>query len=144
MATFGRDCPTERPDIGGRGGVFVPNGALVEEKLALLKNGAGCVGFGNIDGSLMIYFEANKFDDSSLHKWEDKCFKAYERMVKRAPTVNKMSAEPDQFTQVGIIEGTEILVKDWAALREWLESSRVPDAMPESEHIVMTAPHLRG
>src|SRR5687768_13789564 len=67
MATtvFGMDTPMERPSAGERAGVFVPSMDASETVKAAMKNGSGMCGFGNLDGSVMIYFENNKFNDSS-------------------------------------------------------------------------------
>ena len=135
MSTFGRDTPLDRPNPGGRSAVFVPSSQADEELIAPLKNGAGMVGFGNRDGSLTIYYESNKFNDSSLHSWENKVFKAYERMVKLSPTVNKLTCDADNFFQVGFMEGSEILVREMDALRRWLERSNALDTMPAAAEI---------
>jgi hypothetical protein len=135
MATFGRDTPLDRPNPGGRAAVFVPADGADETVTGPLKNGAGLVGFGNRDGSVTVYFESNKFNDSSLFKWEHKTFKAYDRMVKLAPTVNKLTTDAEQLVQVGFIESQEILVRDMEALARWLARSGVPDTMPDSPNI---------
>ena len=136
MATFGRDTPMDRPNPGGRAAVFVPSVAADEATIELVRSGSGQVGFGNTDGTLTVYFESNKFDDSSLFKWENKVFKAYDRMVKRSPTVNKLSCDADQFEQVGFVEGSEILVRNMEALQRWLKRSKALDSMPEKPEII--------
>jgi hypothetical protein len=135
MGTYGRDTPGERPSPGGRGAIFVTAEGAEEPVTEVVKNGAGVVGFGNTDGSVTIYFEANKFNDSSLHKWENKVFKAYDRMVKQSPTVNKVTADADNFIQVGIIEGTEILVRNMEKLHAWLKRQGAEETKPETEEI---------
>jgi hypothetical protein len=135
MATFGRDTPMERPNPGGRAAVFV---ALADADQAVadqLRNGSGMVGFGNLDGSVTVYFENNKFDDSALHKWESKVFKAYDRMVKRSPTVNKLTCDAASLEQVGFIEGPEILVRNMEALADWLRRTDALDSMPDNHEI---------
>ncbi len=135
MGTYGRDTPPDRPSPGGRGAVFVTAEAAEEPVTDVVKNGAGIVGFGNADGSVTIYFEANKFNDSSLHKWENKVFKSYDRMVKQSPTVNKVTADADNFIQIGIIEGTEILVRNMEKLQSWLQRQGAADTMPDGPEI---------
>ncbi len=135
MTTFGRDTPMNRPNPGGRAAVFVARADADEVVLSALKNGSGMVGFGNPDGSVMVYFENNKFNDSSLHAWQNKIFKAYDRMVKGSPTVNKLSCDAGNLEQVGFIEGTEILVRDMAALADWLARTHAVDSMPEGPEI---------
>ncbi|WP_147373969.1 hypothetical protein, partial [Massilia cavernae] len=112
MATtvFGMDTPMERPSAGGRAGVFVPGPDANEAVRMAMKNGSGLCGFGNLDGTVMIYFENNKFNDSALAMWKDKVFKAYDRMVNLAPTVNKLNCDAASLQQVGFIKGREILV----------------------------------
>jgi hypothetical protein len=113
MSTFGRDTPLDRPNPGGRAAVFVPRIDAEEAVADLLKNGSGMAGFGNRDGSVTVYFENNKFNDSSLHSWQNKVFKAYDRMVKGSPTVNKLTCDAANLEQIGFIEGPEILVRTW-------------------------------
>ncbi|MFP5394122.1 MAG: hypothetical protein ACLGI6_21705 [Gammaproteobacteria bacterium] len=136
LNTFGRDTPMERPDPGGRAAVFTPNADADAAVLEKVKNGSGMCGFGNPDGTVTVYFENNRFGDSSLFKWESKVFKSYDRMVKRSPTVNKMTCDAGSLTQVGFVEGPEILVRDMDTLAAWLQRSGAPDSMPEAPEIV--------
>lgn len=135
METFGRDTPMERPDAGGRAAVFVPTADADESIRDMLRNGSGMAGFGNPDGTVTVYFENNKFNDSSLFKWESKLFKAYDRMVKRSPTVNKLTCDAANLEQVGFIEGPEVLVRNMDALAAWLKRSNAIDSMPEAATI---------
>jgi hypothetical protein len=135
MATFGRDTPMERPNPGGRAAVFVPHPEADEAVSSVLNNGSGMAGFGNPDGSVTVYFENNKFKDPGLHKWESKVFKAYDRMVKRSPTVNKLSCDAGNLIQVGFIEGPEILVRNMDMLAAWLQRSNAADSMPQAPEI---------
>lgn len=135
MSTFGRDTPMDRPNPGGRAAVFVPRTDAEETVAEVLKNGSGMVGFGNTDGSVTVYFENNKFNDSSLHAWQNKCFKAYDRMVKGSPTVNKLSCDAGNLEQVGFIEGQEILVRNMPSLLEWLQRSGAADSAPAGPEI---------
>ncbi|MEJ7806415.1 MAG: hypothetical protein WKG03_10910 [Telluria sp.] len=135
MTTFGRDTPMDRPNPGGRAAVFVPHPEADEVVAVALKNGSGMVGFGNTDGSVTVYFENNKFNDSALHAWQNKIFKAYDRMVKGSPTVNKLTCDAANLTQVGFIEGPEILVRDMAGLSAWLERSNAIDSAPAGPEI---------
>ena len=125
----------ERPNPGGRAAVFVPSPEADETVLGALRNGSGMAGFGNPDGTVTVYFENNKFNDSSLYKWESKLFKAYDRMVKRAPTVNKLTCDAGNLAQVGFIEGQEVLVRDMDALAGWLKRCNALDTMPEGADI---------
>ena len=135
MATFGRDTPMDRPNPGGRAAVFVPNAEADEAVTGVLKNGSGMVGFGNQDGSVTVYFENNKFNDSSLHMWEHKVFKAYDRMVKRSPTVNKLTCDAANLNQIGFIEGPEILVRNMDHLIAWLQKWDIADSAPAGPNI---------
>jgi hypothetical protein len=135
MSTYGRDTPTERPSPGGRAAVFVPREDADEAVKEAFKNGSGMAGYGNQDGSVMVYFENNRFSDPALHSWQNKVFKAYDRMVKGAPTVNKISCDAANLDQVGYIEGTEILVTDMAQLTDWLKRSNAIDSAPEGPEI---------
>lgn len=135
MVTFGKDTPLDRPSPGGRAAVFVPHNDADETVKELLKNGSGMVGFGNPDGTVTVYFENNKFNDSALFSWQNKCFKAYERMVKSAPTVNKVTADAGNFVQCGLIEGMEILVTEMEQLHKWLKKCNAMDTAPESANI---------
>jgi hypothetical protein len=135
MAMFGSDTPMERPDAGGRAALFVPNPAAEEAVAQAFNNGSGMVGFGNMDGTVTVYFENNRFGEGGLHKWENKVFKAYGRMVERLPTVNKLSCDAANLVQVGFIEGQEILVRDMDKLAEWLKKCDAFDSMPDAPQI---------
>jgi len=135
MSLFGKDTPMERPHPGGRAAVFVPAKEGKAEVLALFSNGSGMVGFANHDGSLTVYFENNRFNDSALHAWQNKVFKAYDRMVNGAPTVNKVTCDAAYVDQVGFIEGPEILVRDMPLLTDWLAHCHVEDSAPASADI---------
>jgi hypothetical protein len=125
----------DRPNPGGRAAVFVPQSDAEEAVREVLKNGSGMVGFGNPDGSVTVYFENNKFNDSALFKWESKVFKAYDRMVKRSPTVNKLTCDAGNLEQVGFIEGPEILVRNMDSLAKWLQRTNAMDSMPAAPEI---------
>jgi hypothetical protein len=135
MSTFGRDTPMDRPSPGGRAAVFVPVADAEEAVATALKNGSGMAGFGNTDGSVTVYFENNKFNDSALHAWQNKVFKAYDRMVKGSPTVNKLTCDAANLIQVGFIEGPEILVRDMPALSDWLKRTNALDSAPAGPEI---------
>ena len=135
VQTFGKDTPMERPDAGGRAAVFVPKPGADASVMEHLRNGSGMVGFGNPDGTVTVYYENNKFNDSSLHPWQDKVFKAYDRMVKRSPTVNKLTCDVANLEQVGFIEGVEILVRNMDSLGAWLKRSGAADTMPAGPEI---------
>jgi hypothetical protein len=135
MLTFGRDTPMDRPHPGGRAAVFVPRPDAEEFVREALKNGSGMVGFGNPDGTVTVYFENNRFGDSSLFRWEHKVFKAYDRMVKGSPTVNKLTCDGGNLQQVGFIEGPEILVRNMDSLHEWLQRTNALDSAPEGPEI---------
>lgn len=135
MVTFGRDTPMDRPNPGGRAAVFVPQPDAEEAVAELLKNGSGMVGFGNPDGSVTVYFENNKFNDPGLFKWQSKVFKAYDRMVKRSPTVNKLTCDAANLEQVGFIEGPEILVRNMPSLANWLQRTNALESAPEGPEI---------
>lgn len=135
MSTFGRDTPMDRPNPGGRAAVFVPAADGEPAVLESFKKGSGMVGFGNHDGSVTVYFENNKFNDSSLHSWQNKVFKSYDRMVKGAPTVNKITCDASNLEQVGFVEGHEILVREMEVLTAWLVRSGAADSAPEGPNI---------
>jgi propanediol dehydratase large subunit len=135
MATFGQDTPMDRPNPGGRAALFVPSTEADEAVASKLNNGSGMVGFGNSDGTVTVYFENNRFRDPGLHKWENKVFKSYGRMVERAPTVNKLTCPAGNLVQIGFIEGQEILVREMDALEQWLRKCDTLDSMPEAASI---------
>lgn len=131
ISTLGKDTPVGRPDIDGKAGVFVPTAEFDIANSATIKLGAGIVAFGNPDGTLTVYFEANRFDDSSLHRWEHKARKAYDRMVMGAPTVSKTKLDAKLLEQVGIIDGMGINLKNPEGLQRWLEQSNALDTAPD-------------
>lgn len=143
MLMFGKDVPIHRPGPNERAAVFVPHNEADQAVRDLLRNGAGMVGFGNPDGTITVYFENNKFNDSALHRWQDKCFKSYDRMTKGAPTVNKVTGDAGNFVQIGLIEGYEILITEMTQLRRWLERCGVLDSGPEETQIYAGPPEKR-
>ena len=132
----GADVPHGRPDLDGKAGVFVPSAEFDLKNSTTLKRGAAIVGFANDDGSLTIYYEANRFDDSSLHKWEHKALKAYERMIARAPTVSKTRLAAAQVEHIGIIDGDGISLKHPDSLRRWLAWSDAADTAPAQDIVL--------
>ncbi len=135
MSVFERDTPMERPGPNGRAAVFVPRADGEDAVISLFKNGSGLVGFGNPDGSLMIYYENNRFNDSGLDRWQSKVFKAYDRLVNGSPTVNKVTCDALNVTQVGFVEGAEIQVRNMEALTAWLVRCNAQASAPESANI---------
>ena len=135
MSTFGKDTPIDRPGPGGRAALFVPIVDAEETVKLAFKNGSGMAGYGNQDGSVMVYFENNKFNDSALHSWQNKVFKAYGRMVQGSPTVNKLACDAANLIQIGFIQGTEILITDMAPLTDWLTRTNTLDSAPEGHEI---------
>jgi hypothetical protein len=134
--SYGKDTPIGRPDLDGRAGVFVPSAEFDLDNTSTIRRGAGIVGFGNPDGTLTVYFEANRFDESALHRWEHKARKAYDRMVMAAPTVSKAKIEAKFLEQVGIIDGMGISVKQPEALQRWLTLSNALDTAPETSTVL--------
>lgn len=132
---FGMDVPMERPDAGGRAAVFVPKAGADDAVRESLRNGSGMCGFANLDGTVMIYFENNKFNDPGLAKWESKVFKAYDRLVNLAPTVNKLTCSAGSVEQVGVVKGHEILVTEMDLLKQWLKRSNAEDSAPDGPEI---------
>ncbi|MYN08962.1 hypothetical protein [Pseudoduganella aquatica] len=133
VSTYSKDTPVGHPDVDGRAGVFVPTEEFDLANTTTIRKGAGIVGFGNPDGSLTVYFEANRFDETSLHKWENKARKAYDRMVMRAPTVSKTKIDARMLEQVGIIDGLGISIKQPERLQQWLALSNALDTAPEGQ-----------
>jgi hypothetical protein len=130
LSTYSKDTPVGLPVVGGRAGVFVPTELFDLANSTTIRKGAGIVGFGNPDGSLTVYFEANRFDESSLHKWENKTRKAYDRMVMVAPTVSKAKIDAKYLEMVGYIDGAGITLKEPERLHQWLEQSGALDTAP--------------
>ncbi len=136
LSTYSKDTPVGRPDIDGRAAVFVPTADFDLDNTSTIRKGAGIVGFGNPDGSLTVYFEANRFDESALHKWEHKTRKAYDRMVMGAPTVSKAKMDARLLEQVGYIDGVGITLRQPERLQEWLSISNALDTAPEGPVVV--------
>lgn len=133
ISTYSKDTPVGRPDIDGRAGVFVPSAQFDRQNSATIKQSAGIVGLGNPDGSLTVYYEANRFDESSLHSREHKTRKAYDRMVADAPTVSKVRIGAQFLDQVGLIDGRGINLKNLDGLRFWFEQSGLLDTAPHGD-----------
>lgn len=136
ISTYSKDTPVGRPNIDGRAGVFVPTEHFDVGNSTTIRKGAGIVGFGNPDGSLMVYFEANRFDESGLHKWENKTRKAYDRMVMAAPTVSKAKIDAKMLEYIGYIDGQGITLRQPEKLTAWLEQANALDTAPESATVV--------
>ncbi|XLZ72772.1 hypothetical protein ABT364_12615 [Massilia sp. SR12] len=130
LTTYSKDTPVGLPSVGGRAGVFVPTEQFDIPNSTTIRHGAGIVGFGNPDGTLTIYYEANRFDDSSLHKWENKARKAYDRMVMVAPTVSKAKLNAKYLEFVGYIDGSGITLKEPERVTDWLTQSNALDTAP--------------
>ncbi len=135
FTTYSKDTPVERPGLDGRAGVFVPTEAFDLAGSSTIRKGAGIVGFGNPDGSLTVYFEANRFDETSLHKWENKIRKAYDRLVMVAPTVSKGKMDAASLELIGYIDGAGITIKQPESLTHWLTISNALDTAPEGTQI---------
>jgi hypothetical protein len=130
ISTYSKDTPVGRPNIDGRAAVFVPT-EFFDSGANAIRKGSGIVGFGNPDGSLMVYFEGNRFDESALHKWENKARKAYDRMVMAAPTVSKAKIDAKMLEQIGYIDGTGITLRLPEKLTAWLEQANAMDTAPD-------------
>ncbi len=129
---FGKDTPMGCPEVNDRAGVYVP--AVGHEKeVAAIKNGAGVVGYGNNDGTLTIYYESNRFDDSKLYPWLAKARLAYERMVHHKPTTYHQTVAPDKFEQVGMLDGSSLILTRPESLQRWLAYCNVSDTAPAKE-----------
>ena len=131
FSTYSKDTPTERPGLDGRAGVFVPSEGM-DLGGGPIRKGAGIVGYGNPDGTLTVYFEANRFEETSLHKWENKVRKAYDRLVMVAPTVSKAKMNASTLELVGYIDGSGIQLKQPDSVTTWLTFSDALDTAPES------------
>jgi hypothetical protein len=130
VSTYSKDTPIGRPDTDGRAAVFVPSETFDAGTNAAIRMGSGIVGFGNPDGTLTVYFEGNRFDETSLHKWENKARKAYDRMVMGAPTVSKAKINASMLEQIGTIDGMGIHLKQPDRLEQWLTRANALDTAP--------------
>lgn len=138
---LGQDLPLGRPDAdSSRSALFVPSQSIKEELLLTIRKGAAVVGFGNHDRTLTIYFESNRFNDPALASWAQKARKAYDRLAENLPTVSKMVCDPENFEQVGYINGKSINVRRMPSLLRWLEYSDALDSAPAEEVVLWTPP----
>lgn len=135
MGTSGLELPRVRPDSNGRAALFVPSLSVKEDVLVTVRTGAAIVGFSEPDGSLVVYFESNRFHDPALQKWEHKARKAYERLTDNVPTVSKMAIDADNFEQVGYIDGKGITIQRMEIVQRWLTLSGVAATAPEAASI---------
>jgi hypothetical protein len=127
---FGKDTPMGCPDVNERAGVFVPAAGHEKELPPNIKNGAGIVGYGNNDGTLMIYFESNRFDESKLQTWLSKVRLSYDRMVQHAPTTSHVTIVPDAMEQIGLIDGSGIEITKPESLNRWLAYCHAQSSAP--------------
>ncbi len=133
--TFDKATPMARPHAHGQAGLFVPIPGFEGELPATLKNGAAIVGFGNPNGTLTIYFESNRFNDSSLHRWEDKAQLAFRRMVDHLPTTSKGVAQPSQMEQVGLMDADGFRLTRFDSLKRYLARNDASDTAPSGEEL---------
>ncbi len=132
---FDKATPMGRPHRQGQAALFVPIPGFESDLPSTLKNGAAIVGFGNPNGTLTIYFESNRFNDSSLHKWEDKAQAAFHRMIEHLPTTSKSVVPPSQMEQVGIMEADGLRLTRADSLKRWLHHSQALDSMPHATEL---------
>jgi hypothetical protein len=131
MAGLTKEIPADRPEPGGYAAIFVPRADADEFVLDAIRTGSGVAGYANGDGTVSVYFENNRFNDSALAKWESKVMKAYDRMVKRMPTTNKLTCDSGNLEAIGVVGGGQIVISDMAALRGWLERTGALASAPE-------------
>lgn len=132
---FGKDTPIGCPGAGERAGVYVPTAGNEKNVHDSLKNGAGIAGFGNNDGTLSIYFESNRFDDTKLQVWANRVRTSYDRMVAHAPTTSRATVTPDKVEQIGFINGSGIQITKPEALQRWLVYCNAEASGPEGTSI---------
>lgn len=133
--TFEKDTPIGHPHKNGHAALFVPIAGNEAELPANIRNGAGIVGFGNPNGTLTIYFESNRFNDSALHKWESKVQLAFRRMIDHLPTTSKMVIPPHQLEQIGIMEADGLRLTRLDSLKRWLSYSQAIESAPSSDEL---------
>jgi hypothetical protein len=134
-STFEKDTPIGHPQTHGHAALFVPVAGYEAELPANIRKGAGIIGFGNPNGTLTIYFESNRFNDSSLHKWENKVQAAYRRMIDHLPTTSKMVIPPSQLEQVGTMAASGLRLTRFDSLKRWLTYSQAMESAPGSEEL---------
>ena len=133
--TFEKDTPIGHPHPQGQAALFVP---ITGNQAALpptIMGGAGIVGFGNSNGTLTVYFENNRFNDSALHKWEKRVQAAYRRMINHLPTTSKLVLQPHQFEQVGLMGAGGLRLTRFDSLKRWLAESNASESAPSSEEL---------
>jgi hypothetical protein len=134
-STFEKDTPMGHPHANGHAALFVPVAGSTAELPPNLRNGAGIVGFGNPNGTLTVYFESNRFNDSGLHMWESKVQAAFRRMIDHLPTTSKAILPPNHFEQVGTMGATGLRLTRIDSLKRWLHDSKMLDSAPETEQL---------
>jgi hypothetical protein len=134
-STFEKDTPMGHPQTHGFVGLFVPVLGSDIDMPGNIRDGAGIIGFGNPNGTLTIYFENNRFGDSSLDKWEKKVLAAYRRMIDHLPTTSKAVVQPTQLQLVGTMAADGLRLTRFDGLQRWLDHSKLPDSAPESHEI---------
>lgn len=134
-STFEKDTPMGHPQPHGFAALFVPIAGNEAELPPNIRHGAGIIGFGNPNGTLTIYFESNRFNDSSLHKWESKVQAAFRRMIDHLPTTSKMVIQPHQFEQVGTMGASGLRLTRFDSLKRWLSYSQAIESAPDSEEL---------
>jgi hypothetical protein len=77
-----------------------------------------------------VYFESNRFDESSLHKWENKARKAYDRMVAGAPTVSKAKLNAICWNRSASSMAWASTSSSRKRLEQWLQRANALDTAP--------------
>jgi hypothetical protein len=134
-STFDKDTPIGHPNHNGHAALFVPVPGSEGDLPSNLRKGAAIIGFGNPNGTLTIYFESNRFNDSALHPWESKVKAAYRRMIDHLPTTSKAVIAPHQFEQVGSVGADGLRVRRIDSLKRWLAYSNLSESAPASEEL---------
>jgi hypothetical protein len=133
--TFEKDTPMGHPQVHGHVGLFVPVAGSEGELPDNCRRGAGIIGFGNPNGTLTIYFESNRFNDSALDMWESKVQMAFRRMIDHLPTTSKAVIQPQQLEQVGTMRANGLRLTRVDSLKRWLADSQAMASAPDSEEL---------
>jgi hypothetical protein len=134
-STFDKDTPMGHPQQQGHAALFVPLPGAAAELPPNIRNGAGLVGFGNPNGTLTVYFESNRFNDSALYKWEDKVHAAYRRMIDHLPTTSKAVIAPHQLEQIGTMGASGLRLTRFDSLKRWLADSQLLESAPDEAEL---------
>lgn len=125
------DIPTARPAWGDEATIVVPKIEHQQRVAGSIDPASGIVAFRvhNAADKLIVYYEGNRFNSSSMSELEDRVMNAYGRMSKTYPTIAMAMMDASDFEVVGTVEPNRVQIDhDHPAVQAWVAEAPRPDA----------------